>query len=383
MIHSRLVIRILCLVLFAAGVCAPAAAQTVGQPVLALVQGTNTLVRFNTATPGTLGTSIEVTGLAAGETLEAIDYRPANGMLYGMATDGTNAAVRLYTINVTTGAATAVGGSVTLPTPGTAWDINFNPTVDRVRVVNNQDENARLNPDSGALAGDDTNLTPIAAAVEAIAYTNPVAGATTTTLYALNQATNSLAVIGGINGTPSPNGGVVTDVGPLGISFSSSPAAIDIASNNSAFAVLRPAAGASALYAVNLGTGAATLVGAVGDGTLAIDDIAIVDPSLTLSPPTGTYTSRQAFDLVLLADAQGRSVASGTATFDGLDVTSFLAGCIRPGIGAGGVVSFRCPGIGGPVTGAGTHTFTVRLVMNDGSIVQRAVTWTVVAITEP
>ena len=33
-----------------------ATAQTVGQPALALVQGTNALVRFNTATPGTVGT---------------------------------------------------------------------------------------------------------------------------------------------------------------------------------------------------------------------------------------------------------------------------------------------------------------------------------------
>jgi hypothetical protein len=383
MIRARLVTRILSLVLFTAGSFAPAAAQTVGQPVLGLLQGTNTLVRFTTATPGTLGAPIVVTGLVPGETLKAIDYRPANGVLYGMATDGTNAAVRLYTINTTTGAATVVGSAVTLPTPGTDWDINFNPTVDRVRIINDQDENARLVPDSGALAGDDTNLTPGPVTVGAVAYTNQVVGASTTTLYALNQTTNNLAVIGGINGVPSPNGGLVTDIGPLGITFAGSPAAMDISSSNTAFAVLRPTAGASSLYTINLPTGAATLVGSVGDGTLAIDDIAIVDPMLTLSPPTGTYTTRQAFDLVLLADAQGRSVASGTVTFDGLDVTSFVAACVRPGAGAGGVISFRCPGIGGPIIGAGMHTISVRLVMNDGSVVQRAVTWTVVPIIEP
>ena len=47
------------------------------------------------------------------------------------------------------------------------------------------------------------------------------------------------------------------------------------------------------------------------------------------------------------------------------------------------MLSFRCPGIGGPVIGAGMHTFQVRLVMNDGSMVQRTVTWTVVAVAEP
>ena len=369
--------------LAAAMLAAPVAAQGIAQPVLGLVQGTNSLVRFTTAQPGTLDPPLAVTGLVTGDTLKAIDYRPANGLLYGIATDGSNAAVRTYTINPATGAATLVGGPVTLPTPAASWDINFNPVVDRIRVVNDQDENARLNPDSGSLAGDDTNLNPDTVMVDAVAYTNPFAGATMTTLYALNAATNSLATIGGPNGTPSPNTGIVTDVGPLGITFAASPASLDIASNNTAFASLRPSAGALSLYTVDLTSGTATLVGAIGDGTLILDDIAIVDPSLTLSPPTGTYTSRQAFDIVLLASPQGGSIASGTATFNGADVTSILAGCIRPGTAAGGVTSFRCPNIGGPVTGPGTHTLVVQLVTGDGRIVQRLVTWTVVAVTEP
>ena len=141
-----------------------------------------------------------------------------------------------------------------------------------------------------------------------MAYSNPFAGATTTTLYAINQATSSLAMIGGINGTPSPNVGVVTDVGPLGVSITAGPTAFDIATNNTAFAVLRPSGGASTLYTISLATGAATPAGTVGDGTTTFDDIAVVDPGLILSPPSGTYTSRQNFDIVLLADPQGRSV---------------------------------------------------------------------------
>ena len=353
----------------------PAAAQSVGQPILALLQGTNTLVRFTTATPGTLEPPVLVTGMVAGDTLRAIDYRPVNGLLYGLATDASNAVVRLYVINATTGVATGGSTPVTLPTPATLWDINFNPVVDRVRVVNDQDENARLVPDTGALAADDANLSPPTVTVDAIAYTNPVAGAASTTLYALNQTTNSLATIGGVAGTPSPNTGVVTDIGPLGITFAGSPTALDIATTNTAFAVLRPVSGATSLYSVDLGIGTATLIGAVGDGTLVIDDIAVVDPGLTLSPPTGTYTSQQSFDLVLLAEPQGRTVTGGTVTFDGFDVTGFVVGCLRPGTGAGGVQSFRCADIGGPVIGPGTHTFQVQLVMNDGSVVQRTVTW--------
>jgi hypothetical protein len=370
-------------VLLSLGVLAPAAdAQGVGQAFLGLVQGANTLVRFSTATPATVGTPVLVTGLLTGETLKAIDYRPANGLLYGIATDVGNVVVRTYTINPATGAAIAVGPAVTLPTPGAAWDINFNPAVDRIRVVNDQDENARINPDTGALAGDDTNLTA-GATVDAVAYLNPFAGTTSTTLYALNQATNSLATIGGVNGTPSPNLGAVNDIGPLGVTFAGSTTAFDIATGNTAYAVLRPAGGALTLYTVNLNTGTATAVGTVGDGSLALDDIAVIDPGVTISPATGTYTSRQNFDIVLLADLQGRALVGGSVTFNGLDVTGVIASCLRPGTAAGGVASFRCPNIGGAVTGAGTHSFVVRLQFSDGTTVQRGVTWTVVAVTEP
>jgi len=357
-------------------------AQGVGQPILGLVQGTNTLVRFTSAASTTVGTPVAVTGLIAGDTLKAIDYRPANGGLYGLATDAANALVRTYLINPATGAASAIGGQVSLPTPAVAWDINFNPTVDRIRVVNDQDENARLVPDFGSLAADDTNLSA-AATIDAVAYTNPFAGATSTTLYALNQTTSSLATIGGLNGTPSPNGGAVTDIGLLGVVITGATTAFDIATSNAAFAVLRLAGGTSSLYTVNLSTGAATLVGTVGDGSLVIDDIAIVDPGLTISPPTGTYTSRQLFDIVLLVDPQGRALSGGSALFNGIDVSGAIASCLRAGSAPGGVASYRCPNIGGVATGPGTHTFVVRLQLADGTLVQRSVTWTVVAVTEP
>ncbi len=155
------------------------------------------------------------------------------------------------------------------------------------------------------------------------------------------------------------------------------------ATGNAAFAALRPSGGGLSLYTINLATGAATLVGLIGDGTLALDDVALVDPGLIVSPPSGTYSSRQAFDIVLLADLQGRALTGGTATFNAIPVTAFLTSCLRPGSAAGGVLSFRCPNVGGPATGPGTHTFVVRLQLSDGTPVQRSVTWTVLAVSEP
>jgi Domain of unknown function (DUF4394) len=46
------------------------------------------LVSFDLANP-TVGDTILITGVAAGETLVGIDFRPADGLLYGL---GVNAA---------------------------------------------------------------------------------------------------------------------------------------------------------------------------------------------------------------------------------------------------------------------------------------------------
>lgn len=359
----------------------PASAQGGAQMIYGLIQGTNNVVRFSSAAPAQIINMFLVTGLVPGDTLKSIDFRPATGGLYAIAVDGSNTQVRTYLIDTTTFAATAVGAA-SLPTAGTLWGISFNPVVDRIRIVNDQDENARLNPEGGVLAGDDTNLTPGTVTVDSVAYTNQFPGATSTTLYALNQATNSLATIGGIGGTPSPNGGAVTDIGPLGVTFTGARTAFDIAANGVAFAALTPNGGGQSLYTMDLATGTATLVGLIGDGAVTVDSIAVVDPTLSLSPGHGTYTTRQRFDLVLLVKPEGRSILTGTATFDGFDVTGILASCIVPGTNPAGIVTFRCPNLGGPVVGPGEHTLQVRLILSDGTPIQSSVKWLVVPVAE-
>src|SRR5215218_1253454 len=44
----------------------------------------NALISFDSATPGTVGATVPVTGLGAGESLLAIDIRPATGQLYAL-----------------------------------------------------------------------------------------------------------------------------------------------------------------------------------------------------------------------------------------------------------------------------------------------------------
>jgi hypothetical protein len=245
------------------------------------VTSTGDLITFDSATPGTVITTVPITGLQTGETLLGIDQRPATGQLYGLGSTS-----RLYVIDTATGVATAVGSTPFPALDGTAFGFDFNPTVDAIRVVSNNEQNFRLSPNTGALVGSDTALSP-AGSVVASAYVNNFAGTTTTTLYGIDSAADTLVLQGGINQVPSPNGGVITPVGALGVDTSDN-VGFDIASNNTAFAALN-VAGVAQLYTINLNTGAATLVGSIDDGTVAITALAVQSPvAVTLYGVTPT-----------------------------------------------------------------------------------------------
>lgn len=251
------------------------------------------LVSFNANAPGTLLTDIAVTGLNPGEFLSGIDFRPSDGLLYGIATDFfTDRVVR---VNTTTGAITAVGGSY--PTPsGIFFGADINPVVDRLRLVDDAENNLRLNPNDGSVTGTDVNLAYVGGdpnaganpAVVHVAYTNSNNPApANTTLFGIDATTDALVRIGGVNGAPSPNGGGLTTIGSLGVNTTSF-GGFDIEPlSNQAYAVLR-IAGASQLFTINLTTGAATLVGTVGSGGLIIDGVAISQVCVACVAPTVT-----------------------------------------------------------------------------------------------
>lgn len=276
--------------------------------VYGLLQG-NALIRFDSANP-TATTSVGVvSGLIAGQTLVGIDFRPRTGQLIGSAvTTGSaaNSPISTYVINPTTGVATLIGTAPALPGAGdipSGYD--FNPTVDRIRYVNINDENARLNPVNGGLAGDDTNLTPPTVDAIGAAYDRNFdrqTGASTTiptTLYLIDRAGNQLVLLGGVNGTPSPNGGVTIPRGPLGITLAagadggfdiSVDPSVSFALNNNglgrALAALTTSDGITRLYDINLATGTATVIGTIGNGAMQLRSIAIL-PSSAVTVATG------------------------------------------------------------------------------------------------
>jgi Domain of unknown function (DUF4394) len=229
----------------------------------------NRIVTFDTAAPGTLLSSVPVVGLQPGESLLAIDDRPLTSVLY--AVGSTN---RAYLID-SNGQATQVGPVFATPLSGTAFGIDFNPAADRLRIVSNDEQNMRWNPITGTIAAVDTSLTPLGEVVAAAYTNNDQDAATATTLFGIDAATDSLVRIGGVDGVPSPNGGAVTSIGPLGVD-TSERAGLDVPLDaaTTAFASLT-VAGVSQLYGVDLATGAATLVGAIGPSGTEIVDLAV------------------------------------------------------------------------------------------------------------
>ena len=224
----------------------------------------NKLVSFNRDTPGSIRTSVAVTGLQGGEALLGIDFRPADGMLYALASTG-----RLYTIDMVTAVATLkstlVADAADTSAPYTAlvgeqFGVDFNPVADRLRVVGSSGQSLRINVDSGATTTDGAiNGGAANASVTASAYTNAFATTGTTTLFAIDSTNDMLYT------QALPNNGTLVTPVTLGVD-AGAVSGFDIdAASNLGYAVFT-VGGARNLYTINLAatTNAATMVGALG-----------------------------------------------------------------------------------------------------------------------
>src|SRR5262252_10660809 len=157
-----------------------------------------------------VASKVDVKGAAS---ILAIDVRPADGMVYGVASDGN-----IVTIDVKTGQATMKSKLSEGIKAGVTVTVDFNPVADRMRLMGSDGTSLRVNVDDGKVTVDgshkykegDPNAgkTP---RVVAGAYSNAIKGTTTTTLYNLDATTNSLVT------QAPPNDGVLNTVGPLGI----------------------------------------------------------------------------------------------------------------------------------------------------------------------
>ena len=274
--------------LFAAALvsaCAMAPQTSEGPPrkeIAVAVTASNQLIRFNAGQPGRILSKTALSGLQPGERVLDIDFRIAKGQLYLLGSTG-----RLYRVDATTGAASAIGSPIAMPLAGDVVGIDFNPTVDRLRVVSSAGLNMRLHPDTGAMIDGNPTLdgvqpdTPLAyvagdvnagktPSVVSAAYTYNKTDEKLTTNYALDAAAGTLVMQGSMEGTTpvvSPNTGQLRTVGPLGAG-SFKTAAFDIADiTGAAFAALTAAdSNTSRWVQIDLKTGAAKLIGTIGGG---------------------------------------------------------------------------------------------------------------------
>lgn len=263
--------------------CASMPAEVPGPPAkeeIVAVTASNHLLRFNAGQPQNVRERKPLTGLPAGEKILGIDYRVAYGMLFALGASG-----QLYRIDTLSATATAIGSPAALPAEGRSWGFDFNPAVDRIRVVNEAGWNLRLHPETGAVVDSDANLPGIqfdgrlaydpadaqagrTPAVVAAAYTYNKSNDKLTTNYALDGALGNLVHQGtkeGVAPTVSPNTGRLFTVGHLGIGrFEHATFDISDVTNTAYAGVHDSGARATRWYGLDLATGKARFIGTVG-----------------------------------------------------------------------------------------------------------------------
>jgi len=226
--------------------------------------GDNDVIGFDTSNPGTILFDHPIIGLSASESIRGIDFW--NGTVYALGSAGN-----LYNLNYNTGQATLIGSGLGVVLNGASYGVENDPN--GLHIVSELGQNLTGNRTTGAgSVGPAVN--PAGTFLSALAYR-----ATTGTMFGIDSSANSLGLF-------NPATGAYSTIGLLGF---------DVARNNgfdiNGSGVAYLASGASSsdvqanLYAVNLATGLASLVGQIGqpgDNTLL--------RGLTIVPEPGTVT---------------------------------------------------------------------------------------------
>ena len=262
------------------------------------VNEANKLITFDSATPGSITTGKAIAGLQNGESIEGIDYRPTNGVLYALGSFGN-----IYTLPTSSAGAFVTATPVVsgIALNGSSFGFDFNPAADfsgasSLRIVSDQDQNLAVNVDTGAV----TVATPVFypgngrdPSIVGEAYSNSYFGGNPnglnaagnptgpgTTQYAIDSGADQLVL-------QAFNAGTLTVIGGLGVD-STDAVGFDIFSptvgSNVGYLTLNPSnTNRSNLYTVNLATGETFNLGEVGGGqvvpSIAIAPVAVPEPA--------------------------------------------------------------------------------------------------------
>jgi hypothetical protein len=170
------------------------------------------LVCFSEKNPRDARTIGRVKNLDGDAKLVGIDYRPATGDLYGLGDKGG-----VYVVNDRNGRA-MLKSRVNVPLQGTSFGVDFNPVVDRLRIVSDTGQNLADNVDADNDTVTDGTLTnagtppPTALGVTGAAYTNNDADPNTaTTLFDIDSMLDQTVI------QSRPNSGQLAPTGKLGV----------------------------------------------------------------------------------------------------------------------------------------------------------------------
>ena len=241
--------------------------------VLAITQDQR-LLCFKKISPENAHTVGFLSGFINDSRLIGIDYRVQDGQLYGVGDTGN-----VYTIDTKTAAMSFVN-ALTFTPFGDDFGVDFNPVVDRLRIISDNTQNLRHNPNpvGGTMADgalNDLNGEP-ASTLTGAAYTNnDLDAATGTTLFNIGWLLDQVTIQAPANsGTQNPTGKLGVDTtGSIGFDIQTrKPASAGGPVVNSAFASLtRASDGRTGFYKVDLLSGQATLVQLFKVGVEVVD----------------------------------------------------------------------------------------------------------------
>lgn len=338
---NKIIYSITCLMFLVVSLPTNLSAQST---IYALTTG-DELISFSSSNPMSATSAISITGLATGQTLVGFDSRPRTGELYALGYNAATSTGRLYKLSFS-GVLTALGSSDIALNLGMATDnigMDFNPTVDRIRVVSTNGKNYRLHPDLGTVVATDTDLsygagdpnqgmTPM---VGQIAYTNSYVASTKTVLYYLDE---SNGVWGAAFVPTNPNNGQISSIGSTGLNFNPLDRSIDVdiaftGTSNVVYLVANTNTSVNDdLYTINPSTGVATMLGSIGTG-VAVKDIAVMIDR-TIPPLMGTLVyglTTHAAPRIVSFDAMNPGVIRTDFPITGLKTGQIIAGMdMRP-----------------------------------------------------
>lgn len=164
-----------------------------GSGDLYVLTADNHIASFDPAQPGILKSSVPVTGLVNNdEHLVAIEFRPADGLLYGLTKRGATATGegRIYRIHKHSRAGTLIS-TLNTDLSGNEFAMDFDPVSDSLRVISDTGQSLAVSP----VEAGTTSATTVAAGISAAAHANNIAGAAASPLYVINSSSDQVLML--------------------------------------------------------------------------------------------------------------------------------------------------------------------------------------------